>query len=193
MTNLFQQAITAIDQKNSEDPNKELQGKTQHPKELLYSKRMSEQLLRFEPEASEELQIAARAQHICRWKIARKEYPMDKVGYLKWRQELKKMHASITADILNDLGYNEEFIHRVSFLIKKRAIKKDPESQTIEDVICLVFLSYYFDDFAAKHPEDKLVDIIQKTWKKMSDKGHEYALKINYTSESLALIQKALS
>jgi hypothetical protein len=154
---------------------------------------MSQKLLQFKPDASRALQIAARAQHICRWKIARDEYPMDRVGYLKWRETLKKMHADITADILKEVGYEDEFIERVSFLINKKLIKKNEESQAIEDVICLVFLDYYFEEFAAKHEDEKLIDILQKTWVKMSEEGHAEALKIKYSDKSLALIKQAIS
>lgn len=189
----FEKAITLIDKKNSEDIHIEyFQGK-KFPKELLYSQRMSQKLLEFEPEASEKLQIAARAQHICRWKIARGEYPMDKVGYLKWRETLKKMHAILTSEILKDVGYDSEFINRVSFLINKKLIKKDEGSQTLEDIVCLVFLNYYFEEFAVKHQEEKVIDIIRKTWKKMSAKGHKAALKLKYSDKSMFLIKQAIA
>ncbi|WP_111310043.1 DUF4202 domain-containing protein [Confluentibacter sediminis] len=189
----FESAIILIDKKNSEDINTYQVYGLEVSKELVYSQRMSQKLLQFEPDATEELQIASRAQHICRWKIARDEYPMDKVGYLKWRETLKKMHADITSNILKEVGYETEFIERVSFLINKKLIKKDDESQTIEDVICLVFLDYYFEEFATKHEDEKLIDILQKTWKKMSEKGHAAALKINYSDKSLSLIKQAIA
>ena len=189
----FESAIILIDQKNAEDFNTYSVHGIDFSKELLYSQRMSQKLLQFNPAASEALQIAARAQHICRWKIARNEYPMDRVGYLKWRETLKKMHADMTAEILEKVGYGSEFTERVSFLINKKLIKKDDGSQTIEDVICLVFMEFYFEEFAAKHPDDKVIDILQKTWKKMSDKGHEEALKLTYSDKNLKLIKKALA
>lgn len=189
----FERAIAHIDMKNTEDIHIEyFQGK-EFPKELLYSQRMSQTLLEYKSEASEELQIAARAQHICRWKIARSKYPMDKVGYLKWRETLKKMHAVLTSEILKDVGYDSEFIDRVSFLINKKLIKKDEGSQTLEDVICLVFLNYYFEEFAVKHQEEKVIDIIRKTWKKMSDKGHKAALRLKYSDKSMSLIKQAIA
>jgi hypothetical protein len=189
----FEKAIHRIDLENSKDPNQENFEGEQYPKELLYSQRMTEKFLEFNPNASQELQIAARAQHICRWEISRGEYPMDRVGYLKWREELKKMHAKKTSVILEKVGYNEDFINRVAFLIQKKLLKKDEESQEMEDVVCLVFLQYYFEDFAAKHTDEKIIDIVKKTWVKMSDKGHDAALKLNYTPKSLSLIQKALA
>lgn len=192
-TDRFERAIKLIDEQNAMDPNKDVvQGKAV-PKELLYSNRMSKKLREYEPNASEALQIATHAQHICRWKIPRDAYPMNRVGYLKWRETLKKMHADLTADLLKTVGYDSEFIDRVSFLITKKLIKKDDESQVIEDVICLVFLEYYFEDFATKHKDEKLIEILRKTWAKMSEKGHEAALKLNYSTKSLSLIKKAIS
>ena len=188
----FQQASEWIDAENSQDPNIETHESTSYPKELLYSNRMYAKLMDFEPNASEEVQIAAKAQHICRWKIARESYPMDRVGYLKWREELKKFHAKTTATILEKAGYNEDFIARVSFLIEKKLLKKDEETQLLEDVICLVFLEYYLAPFVEKHDTEKLKNIILKTWNKMSEKGHQAALKINYSPENLQLIKDAL-
>ena len=188
----FEIAIALIDQKNAEDINTLSSHSLMFSKELLYSKRMSQKLLQFKGDASEELQIAARAQHICRWKIARNEFSMDRVGYLKWRETLKKMHAEITSEILKTVGYSDDFIKRVSFLINKKMIKKDEESQVIEDVICLVFLDYYFEDFAEKHEDDKIISILQKTWKKMSDEGHKFALNLKFSEKSLSLVKRAL-
>lgn len=189
----FETAIALIDKKNAEDPNVYHACGLNFPKELLYSQRMSQKLLQFKPDASRALQIAARAQHICRWQIARDEYPMDRVGYLKWRETLKKMHADLTSEILKEVGYEDEFIERVSFLINKKLIKKNEESQTLEDVICLVFLDYYFEEFAEKHEDEKVIDILQKTWVKMSEDGHAEALKIKYSEKSLTLIKQAIS
>ena len=189
----FEIAIALIDKKNSEDINKYEVSGLDYPKELLYSLRMSRKLLQFKPDASKALQIAARAQHICRWKIARKEYPMDRVGYLKWRETLKRMHADITAEILNQVGYDKAFIDRVSLLINKKLIKKNEETQILEDTICLVFLDYYFDEFAAKHTDEKIIDILKKTWIKMSDNGHAAALKLPFSDKSLDLVKQAIS
>lgn len=188
----FQNASAKIDAENAQDPNSELFQSKSYPKELLYSNRMYKRLLDFHPNASEEVQIAAKAQHICRWKMPRESYPMDRVGYLKWREELKKFHAKTTAGILASVGYSQEFIDRVSFLIEKKLLKKDEETQLLEDVICLVFLEFYLEPFVQKHDTEKLKNIILKTWNKMSEKGHQAALKISYTDENLQLIKDAL-
>ncbi|WP_295981323.1 DUF4202 domain-containing protein [uncultured Algibacter sp.] len=189
----FETAIALIDKANSEDINTYEVSGINYPKELLYSQRMTRKLLQFEPNASKALQIAARAQHICRWKIARDEYPMDRVGYLKWRETLKRMHGDLTTDILKQVGYDDQFTDRVKAIILKKLIKKNEESQSLEDTICLVFLDYYFEEFATKHNEEKIIDILKKTWIKMSDKGHEAALKLTFSEKSLALVKEAIS
>ena len=188
----FQNASTWIDAENAQDPNNETYQFNSYPKELLYSNRMYERLINFYPKASEQVQIAAKAQHICRWKMPRESYPMDRVGYLKWREDLKKFHAQTTAGILVKAGYDQEFIDRVSFLIEKKLLKKDTETQLLEDVICLVFLEYYFDAFVQKHDREKMKNIILKTWNKMSERGHQEALKINFGDSNLQLIKDSL-
>ncbi len=193
MPEKFQKAIQHIDAENSNDARKEIHNQKEYPKELLYSYRMTDKLLAYFPNASNELQIAARAQHINRWEIPRESYPVGKRGYLKWREALKKMHANITSNILNEVGYGTDFINRVTFLINKKLIKKDDESQVLEDVVCLVFLEYYFEAFSKKHDDEKLIDIIKKTWEKMSKNGQEAALKLQYSSKSLELIKRAIS
>lgn len=191
-TTKFQNACQWIDAENAQDPNIEIHESISFPKELLYSNRMFEKLMDFYPSASEEVQIACKAQHICRWKIARDTYPMDRVGYLKWREDLKKFHAKTTAEILEKAGYETSFIERVSFLIEKKLLKKDAETQLLEDVICLVFMGFYLDPFVQKHETEKLKNIILKTWNKMSENGQQAALKINYSENNLNLIKEAL-
>lgn len=188
----FETAIALIDKKNAQDINTYQVAGINYPKELLYSQRMTRKLLQFEPNASKALQIAARAQHVCRWQIPRDDYPMDRVGYLKWRETLKKMHAEITADILKQVGYDDQYIERITQLITKKLIKKNEESQILEDTVCLVFLDYYFEEFAAKHEDEKVIDILQKTWKKMSDKGHKAALQLSFSDKNLSLIKQAI-
>ncbi len=189
----LQQAFQLFDAANQEDPNLETFQGQSYPKELLYAKRMTEQLNTFAPDASEALQLTARCQHICRWEIARDSYEMNREGYLRWRQELKKFHAKKAASILEKVGYSEDTIKRVRFLLEKKQLKKNEETQTLEDVVCLVFLEYYFEPFAAKHPEEKTIDILQKTWRKMSDKGQDAALKLNLSEDALDLVTKAIS
>ena len=189
----FKKAIHLIDRANSQDPNRESWQGEDYPKELLYAQRMTDRLSEFAPDASEALQLAARCQHICRWEIPRESYPMDRTGYLKWRNELKAFHAEKAESILKEAGYEQELIDRVKFLLLKKQLRRDAETQTLEDVICLIFLQYYFEPFSHKYEEEKLIDILQKTWRKMSDAGQAAALKLNLPEESKGLIIKALA
>jgi hypothetical protein len=186
------EAFRHFDAANTQDPHtEEFEGKT-YPKELLYAMRMTAQLDEFSPEASEALQLTARCQHICRWEIPRESYPMDRVGYLRWRQDLKKFHADKASVILRKVGYDPELINRVAFLLQKKKLKRDPETQTLEDVICLVFLQFYLDPFLEKHPESKVVDILRKTWGKMSDASRRAARGLPLSDHSADLLKKAL-
>ena len=140
----FQHAVQLFDEANSKDPNQEtFEGKS-YPKELLYAERMTQVLRGFEPNASEAVQLAARCQHICRWESARNSYEMNRTGYLLWRQDLKKFHAQKAIEILEKVGYEKETIKRVAFLVQKKQLKRDPETQLLEDVICLVFFRVLF-------------------------------------------------
>lgn len=188
----FTTAIAEIDAANAQDPSRIDDGGTQRPAELVYGERMSTTLAGFEPEASEALQIATRAQHIQRWIIPRSTFPMDRTGYLRWRTELKRKHADLAGAIMSRAGYADADIARVGSLIRKERLKRDPESQTLEDVACLVFLQHYIDDFAAKHDDDKLVSILRKTWVKMSPRGHEVALRLALSPRVAGLVGRAL-
>ena len=117
---------------------------------------------------------------------------MDRVGYLKWRTDLKKFHAEETAVIMQKIGYEEEPIGRVKELISKKQLKQDPDVQTLEDALCLVFLETQFSEFAQKEA-DKIISIVQKTWKKMSAKGHQLALQLPLTATDLAIVEEALA
>lgn len=189
----YDKAILLMDEMNKKDPNKEHFNETEYPKEYLYGLRMTKHLDAFLPNAPESLKLAARCQHICRWEIPRNSFPMDRVGYLKWRNELKKLHAQKAEEILSSVGYEKEIIEEIQFLLLKKQLKKNELTQALEDVICLVFLEFYFDEFAAKHNEEKIIDIVQKTWAKMSENGHKAALNLPFSDSGLALVQKALA
>ncbi len=191
-TDKLQKAIGLIDAANRQDPNKELFEGVSYAKELLYGQRMTAALDKFYPEASEALQLAVRAQHICRWEIPRSSYEMNRTGYLLWRQELKKYHAKKTSEILSSVGYDLKVVEQVSLLLQKKQMKKNLDTQTLEDVACLVFLEYYFEEFAKKYTEEKIIDIVQKTWRKMSETGQKYALTLSLSDTSLQIITKAL-
>lgn len=188
----LEEAFALIDKKNAEDQILESwQGKMQ-PRELIYGLRMTEWLNTLNPEASEELQIAVRGQHITRWVIPRKYFPKGKVGYFNWRNELKKHHATEVGKCLVELGYSIEFIERVKFLIQKKNLMKDVESQMLEDTACLVFLQFYFEDFSNTEVEEKMIDIVKKTWKKMSDDAKAHALRISMSDACLEIVKSAI-
>jgi Domain of unknown function (DUF4202) len=184
--------IAAIDTANAADPNLiEAEGQAE-PAELVYGRRMSATLARMAPDASEPLQIAARGQHIERWRLARKSYPEGRAGYLRWRKDAKELHARRLSDIMAGAGYGAGDIERVGALVRKEKLKLDPEAQLLEDVVCVVFLEHYLPSFMAKTEPAKLPGILAKTWKKMSDFGHAEALKLKVPSQVLRLLEQGL-
>ena len=189
----FAEACRLFDAANAEDPTLEANDQGQPvPKELLYAERMSACLHRVAPDAPEAVQLAARSQHIRRWHIPRSDYPLTRPGYHQWRTALKKYHAELAGQLMAQAGYDPDIVARVGQLLRKERLKDDPEVQLLEDVICLVFLEYYFLPFAAQHPADKVVEIVQKTWPKMTERGHVLALQLPFSPEALALVTRAL-
>lgn len=189
----FAAAIERMDAFNRADPNHEIVAGRKYPKELLYAERMTAWLARLAPDASDALRLAARSQHIGRWTLPRSHYPMDRRGYHQWRTALAHFHARTAREIMQDTGYDEATIVRVENLLKKTHLKNDPEAQRLEDTACLVFLEHYFSAFAQKHDEKKLIEILQKTWKKMSVQAQQTALTLTLADPDRALIEKALS
>ncbi|BBE51429.1 Glutamyl-tRNA synthetase [Ferriphaselus amnicola] len=197
-TSLYLAAIAAFDRANSEDPNKEVFDGKEYPKELLYAQRMTEMQERFAPEASEAVKLAVRAQHIQRWKIPRSDYAMDKPGYMLWRTTLYKFHADTAGKLMQEVGYDDEMIARVKTIVGKKDLKTNPETQMMEDVVDLVFIEHYMLAFAGQHAdydEAKWIVIIKKTWNKMSESAHAFALagKIKLPEALVPLILKAVA
>ena len=184
-------AFKAFDAYNEKDPNTETSNGKSSPKELLYAVRMSEQLNRFAPDAPEYIKLAARCQHIGRWEIPRNKYPMDKKGYLQWRNTLKQHHATLAQKILSESGYDESTIDIVKFLLLKKQLHTNPDTQLLEDIICLVFVEYYLEDFANKHEDEKVVDILHKTLKKMSPRAINEAVGLVRSEKIKSLLEKA--
>jgi hypothetical protein len=189
----FERAIACIDAANAEDPRREPGERGDEAKELLYARRMSRWLERLEPAASEALRLAARAQHLCRWKIERAGYPMGRQGYLRWRRDCAELHARLAGEILDQVGYDTRTIDRVKDLVRKKGLPDDPEALALEDSACLVFLESELAAFAAKHDNEKLVRILERTWRKMSARGRARALELDLPDETRALIEKALA
>ena len=189
----FEDALRLIDEANSQDPNTESFEGEDYPKELLYSMRMTKWLEAIGPHASEALRLAVRSQHIRRWEIPRSEYPLDRKGYHQWRTRLYDYHGEKAAEILDEVGYDEETIARVRMLLKKQGLRSNPETQMLEDVACLVFLESYFWDFSRLHDEEKIIGILRKTWAKMSPRGQEAARELSLNAGAEALLSKALA
>ncbi len=188
----FEAALERFDEANSQDPNREVSEGVAQPRELLYARRLSDRVLRLCPEASEELRLAARCQHLCRWMIPRETYPMTRAGYLRWREELKRLHARTSGEILRQVGYGDDVIARVQALNLKRDFPQDAESRVLEDALCLVFLEHQLEDLARKTTEDKVINALQKAWKKMTPAGQAAALKLTYGPREKQLIERAL-
>lgn len=185
----FRDAISRIDAANALDPNRGADG----PHELHYARRMTEWLDRLEPGASEALRLAVRCQHLRRWVIPRSNYPMTRAGYHRWRSTLARFHAEEAGKILREVGYDDTTVGRVQALVRKEKLRTDPEAQTLEDVVCLVFLEDEFSDFARRHDEEKVLGILAKTWGKMSPRGRDAALALRLAPGDRALIEKALA
>lgn len=195
---IYKKAQSLIDSANTEDPNRVNADGKDWPKELLYSERMSDMLNRYNPRADDVMKLAIRAQHIERWKSPRNAYPMDRIGYLKWRKDLYKIQADTAAGLLQQAGYDEANIERARNAVAKKNIKGNADTQLLEDVTDLCFIEHYLVDFVDKHPdysEEKWIEIIQKTWHKMSVEAHEFALsgKVKLPESLTALILKAVS
>ncbi|WP_409522425.1 DUF4202 domain-containing protein [Nitrincola sp. MINF-07-Sa-05] len=193
----YSQTLVLIDSANSADPNQAIDNGNSRPKEQLYAERMTDMLLRFKPDADELQHLAARAQHIERWKTPRSNYPMDKQGYMQWRTGLYRYHADRVGELMLQSGYDADSIERVKKAVGKKGIKVNPDSQLIEDIASLVFIEHYMLDFAQQHPEydeAKWIGIIQKTWRKMSEQGQAFALsgQLKLPEPLVPVIQKAL-
>ncbi len=186
--NRLETAYARIDAANAEDPARVAVDGEAKPAELVYGERMTATLARLHPEASEVLRLAVRAQHLRRWTVPRASYPMDRTGYLRWRNDLKRKHAEWAGAILAECGYAPAEIERVGALIRKESLKRDAEAQAVEDVAALVFLEHYLDDFAEQHDDSKLAGILVKTLAKMSDKGREEAFLLDLSPRIRALI-----
>lgn len=191
----FNAVITAIDAVNAEDPRKITVDGVEYPYETIYADRMTEMLEQMYPDASELLRIAARAQHIRRWQIPRDTYPRNREGYQKWRLEMRQLHADLVGGIMRENGYSDEDIALVGSYLRKERLKREADSQALENVVDVVFLAYYWDEFIAKFPhydDDKLIDIVGKTLRKMSSHGHQAALALDMPPQTAKIVMAAV-
>lgn len=190
--NSVQSVIEELNQLNARDPNQlEVEGSLR-PRQLVEALRLADWVARLRPEPTPALAIAPHCQHLMRWTMPRSEYPDGRLGYLKWRKDLAKMHAAKAAEVMRKHHLDETIIAQVRAINLKESLKANPDAQTMEDALCLTFLQYDLEDFSAKHPEEKVVDILQKTWSKMSEPAREMALSLPLSQRASQLITKAL-
>lgn len=188
----FDRAIKAFDAYHEKDPNVVSENGESYPSELLYARRMTERLDQFAPDAGESVKLAARCQHIGRWEIPRENYPMDRKGYLQWRNDEKIHHAQIAENILHQSGYDLSTVEKVKMLLLKKELRTNPDTQLIEDVVCQVFVEHYLGDFAAKHDDEKVVDILAKTLRKMSGRGKQALKELKVPGRIRSLLDQAV-
>ena len=192
-TQRFRRAIEEFDGANVDDPNFERVSGTLQAKELVYSQRMTATLDEFEPTAPEVVRLAARCQHIRRWTVPRSTYPEGRDGYRRWRSDLAQFHSETAADILTGVGYDADTVQRVQVLLRKERLKVDAEVQLLEDVACLVFLTYYLPAFVEQHEELKGIEVLRKTWRKMSTRGQSVALELDLPDDLRSLVGSAIA
>jgi hypothetical protein len=192
------QALSAMDAISDEDPSRVLHDGKEMGAALRYAIRMSTCLAELEPNASDALRLAVRAQHLGRFRLPRSAYPEGRVGYLAWRAEQAKRHAALATKIILDAGLPETLAERTASIVQKKQRTKDPEAQTLEDCACLVFLAHELEDFAwpaaGQHRSDEeLIPILQKSWGKMSERARAVALTLPFSPRAEALVKRALS
>ena len=188
----FREAIRRFDEMNAADPHHEVVDGVPQPRELVQARRLSDWVMTLAPEASESLRLAARCQHLCRWMIPRASHEMTRAGYHQWRNELKRFHAGKSSGVLRAVGYADGIIARVQDLNLKKNFPTDAECRVLEDALCLVFLQFQLTDLAAKTEDGKVINALQKSWKKMTPLGHEHALKLEYGTRERDLLDRAL-
>ena len=188
----FQRAITAIDEANAADPNVLTVGGKPRPKELAHGEMVTDWVRRLCPDASEALLLAARAHHIKRWHSPRSAYPDGRKGYLRWRTDLHAFHANEVAAIMAAAGYDAETIARTQQIVRKQRLGRDPDVQVLEDAMCMVFLQTQLDDVSEKIDDEKLIDVLRKTWRKMSPQAQQLALTLDLSPRGLGLVRRAL-
>ena len=176
---------------NKQDPNKFTWNEETYPQEYFMAIKLHEWVLKLDHEPSEALLLASRCQHLGRWEIRRDSYPMDRVGYLTWRKELAESHAKKSKIILHEAGYAQSLIDEVEQIVLKKGIKQKPDVQTIENALCLVFLEFQYEDFHPNH-QDTIVNILKKSLMKMDEKGHKFAMNLQFSTQGSNYIAQAL-
>lgn len=185
-------ARALIDAAHAADPTRTPEG---HPAELIYADRVEAWVNRLDVAASPLLRLASRCQHLERWLTPRATFPEGKAGYLSWRRSLYTKQAERARGILLSAGVATDEAANAATWISKSGLKTNPGTQVLEDAAVLVFLENEIADFAAKnadYPREKFIDILQKTWRKLSPAGQQAALGLDLPPAIAGLIQDAL-
>lgn len=188
----YQRARAAIDAAHEADPKRTADGRAA---ELVYAERMEAWVARLVPEASGLLRLAARCQHLERWTSPRSSYPEGKVAYLSWRRALYVQQAERARGLLLAAGVADAEAAEVATWVSKTGLKSNAGTQALEDAACLVFLENEIADFAAAHADytpEKFVDILRKTWRKMSPTAQTAAARLDLPPAIAALVRTAL-
>ena len=188
----IEKVLEQFDSYNKQDPHFVTWDGIAYPAEYFYALQLYEWVKKLAPQASEDLLLASRCQHIGRWKIPRNQYPTGKAGYYKWRNDLAKFHAETAGKLMTAAGYNEEEIKTVQHILLKENLRKDGVVQVMENALCLVFLQFQYEDFIAKHDDEMVIRILQKTWQKMTGPGREAALMLDFSEKGKKLMMMAL-
>ena len=191
-TTRIEKALEQFDFYNKQDPHTVTWDGIAYPAEYFYALQLYEWVKKLAPQASEDLLLASRCQHIGRWKIPRNQYPTGKAGYYKWRNDLAKFHAETAGKLMTAAGYNEEEIKTVQHIVLKENLRKDGVVQVMENALCLVFLQFQYEDFIAKHDDEMVIRILQKTWQKMTGPGRKAALMLDFSEKGKKLMMMAL-
>lgn len=191
--NAHARARELIDAAHQADPKRAADGRAA---ELVYADRMEVWVARLVPSAAPILRLAARCQHLERWSVPRATFPEGKAGYLKWRQSLYKKQAERAKELLLAAGVPAGEADEAATWVSKSAMKTNAGSQALEDAACLVFLENEIGDFAAQHADytrEKFVDILKKTWRKMSPGAQQAALGLDLPPAIAALVREAVA
>jgi Domain of unknown function (DUF4202) len=186
-------AIARFDEVNAQDPTKVTAQQALRPRELLFAERLEAWVFKLDSNPSPALRLSARCQHLGRFEVPRKSYPEGRVAYLKWRKDLAHFHAEKAGVIMREAGISDEVIEQVRRIQLKQELKQNPDTQTMEDALCLSFLEFELDEFAEKHDDAKVIEILQKSWRKMSPRAHGLALTLPFTGRTLDLVRRATS
>ncbi len=189
----FARARALIDTAHAADPHRTPDGRAA---ELVYADRMEAWVARLVPDAAPLLRLAARCQHLERWSVPRATFPLDKPGYHAWRRSLYTKQAERARALLLEAGVAADDAAEVATWVSKTGLKTNPGTQALEDAACLVFLENEIGAFAAQHaeyPREKFIDILRKTWKKMSPAAQSAALTLALPPAIAALVREALA